>query len=167
MELLLLVLFVLWIYTKIDDHNVSNKNYDKFDKANKEYYSEKNEEKRLQDFLKKNPQQETKEKHPEETKKKRYHRNDYSSWLAKKAKHLKSQKWKNLRNKRLIKDNYACVVCSKNGTVNLNDRLECHHLSYENLGKEPLKDLRMVCRSHHQQIHDKHGYSRYGHFPVD
>lgn len=75
-----------------------------------------------------------------------------NQWYVDKAIHLKSQKWKDLRELRLKIDKYQCCVCHEKKP------LEIHHLTYDRLGNESINDLRSLCRDCHQHQHDKLGY---------
>ena len=61
--------------------------------------------------------------------------------------HLKSRKWKLLRQQRLEKDNYKCVVCD------YTDSLQMHHLNYENFGNETIEDIITLCEICHKDAH--------------
>lgn len=58
---------------------------------------------------------------------------------------LASERWHNLR-QRLIRNRRGCQIC---GTF---QRLEIHHLTYDNLGHESPKELVILCHYHHQQV---------------
>ena len=63
------------------------------------------------------------------------------------ADYMKSEQWEAVRNQRIKHDGYKCVKCGS--AVNL-----CvHHLTYENLGDEPLGDLITLCDKCHKAIH--------------
>lgn len=68
--------------------------------------------------------------------------------------YLLSPKWQDLRTQVFIRDNYTCQSC------NSTKLLECHHINYINLGTESLKDLITLCRPCHQNIHNQLGYDR-------
>lgn len=60
---------------------------------------------------------------------------------------LLSPLWKELKNKASKRENFqSCYVCG------CSDKLELHHLSYKFLTE--LRNVRSVCRVHHQEIHD-------------
>ncbi len=60
---------------------------------------------------------------------------------------LLSSIWIELKEKASKRENYKkCYVCG------CQDNLELHHLSYKHLNE--LRNVRSVCRDHHQQIHD-------------
>ncbi len=69
-----------------------------------------------------------------------------------KRKYLRSKAWEQKRQKRFKLDKYCCALCYSE------ENLECHHITYKNLGHEPLENLRTVCRECHQEIHDTYGY---------
>lgn len=63
--------------------------------------------------------------------------------------YLRSPEWKELRQKRIQRDNYQCVICgsAKN--------LDVHHISYIHMGESgEIDDLITLCRSCHQKIHE-------------
>lgn len=71
-----------------------------------------------------------------------------------KAKYLQSQKWKEKRQLVLQRDNYTCKSCG------IKHSLEVHHVRYDNLGNEPIRDLVVLCSSCHNRLHEKLGYDR-------
>jgi len=77
--------------------------------------------------------------------------------------HLRSEYWRNLRIERLlITEGYICEACGKR-TV----KLDLHHITYEHLGCESVEDVRLICRSCHQHIHDLLGYDRTTKYPIE
>ena len=83
-----------------------------------------------------------------------------------KKKYMKSNRWKLKRKQRLKLDNYQCAVCSHNG-LRCSQKLEVHHITYDNLGNENINDIVSLCRDHHQQIHDHYGYDYSNIFPIN
>jgi 5-methylcytosine-specific restriction endonuclease McrA len=77
-----------------------------------------------------------------------------------KAEYLQSKEWKTFRTTIHNKYNHKCTVCGST------KRLEVHHNTYERLGAEKIGDCTLLCRTHHQQIHDIAGYSRETLFPI-
>ena len=75
--------------------------------------------------------------------------------------YLKSKHWKNKKREFLSvqgKRSYACYLCHKR------TKLEIHHITYENLGNEPLADLILLCRKCHQEVtfsKDKEKYQKW------
>lgn len=63
--------------------------------------------------------------------------------------YLLTKEWKRIR-KRVIKR--AKGICE---TCKIEKIVDVHHLSYKNLGKEKLCDLRGLCRECHSIMHDK------------
>lgn len=53
-----------------------------------------------------------------------------------------SEQWKAVRKERLLFDNGLCVFCKSPAE-------EVHHVTYENVGKEHIEDLRSLCRLCH------------------
>ena len=74
--------------------------------------------------------------------------------------YIKSTAWYQKRLARLKKDKYTCQKCGDT------EFLEVHHLTYDNLGDEPMEDLVCLCRDCHQAIHDKYG-RKGNYFPID
>lgn len=64
--------------------------------------------------------------------------------------YLKSNHWKNLRNKMLIENNYKCQKCRK---TKEKYELQIHHKSYKNIGHEHKKDLVLLCKECHKKKH--------------
>jgi hypothetical protein len=64
--------------------------------------------------------------------------------------YLLTPHWQSVRKAALMKAEYKCQVCSKNGA-----RLDVHHNSYENLGKEKESDVIVLCENCHSFFHDK------------
>ena len=63
--------------------------------------------------------------------------NSYNKFVYKQ--YLVSPHWKNLAKKALIKANYKCEKC---GSIN---DLKCHHRNFDNLYRETLDDLIVLC----------------------
>ena len=61
--------------------------------------------------------------------------------------YLKSANWRALRDKILKRDGWKCTKCG--GKYNLH----VHHLTYEHVGEELLKDLKTLCRKCHEAQH--------------
>jgi len=80
-----------------------------------------------------------------------------------KAEHLLSDFWYDLRSQRMVIANNQCEVPGCGST----HRLNCHHTHYLTLGNESVEDLRIVCRSCHQKIHDKLGCDRVTKYPIE
>jgi len=71
-------------------------------------------------------------------------------------KYIASQSWKEKRRQRLEIDGHKCVVCKSD------QRLEVHHLTYENLGNEDvLHDLVTACHDCHPLFDTIERYQRY------
>lgn len=72
-----------------------------------------------------------------------------SAWWNAYNKYLDSDEWKSKRARILIRDEYKCTAkrreCTKYAT-------EVHHLTYKNVGNEPLEDLTSLCHNCHEQI---------------
>jgi 5-methylcytosine-specific restriction endonuclease McrA len=81
--------------------------------------------------------------------------------LLNKVTYLASRQWKDLRIQVLKRDNFQCRKCQV-----ANVPFEIHHITYIRLGNEELSDLVTLCRSCHQQVHNKYGYSYHSTFPI-
>lgn len=89
-----------------------------------------------------------------------------------KQSYMHSDKWKDMKKRRIYIARNKCEVKGCNET----DDLQLHHINYEHLGDEDIADLRIVCAKHHQQIHDIaeklykddgfNGYSRTNTYPL-
>ena len=62
--------------------------------------------------------------------------------------YLLSEQWKTRRSAVMARDNHMCQYCGGEAT-------EVHHLTYENIGNEPLEDLIAICRLCHKDQHLK------------
>jgi len=76
--------------------------------------------------------------------------------------YMASPEWATKRKLVLRRDLYTCQGCGDKYAP-----LEVHHISYALLYEEPLNHLVSVCRECHQAIHDKHGYSEFGYYPLE
>lgn len=74
--------------------------------------------------------------------------------------YLKSVKWAKLRNAVFTRDAHTCQMCGSQHS------LQCHHISYECLGNEPLEHLTTLCNTCHTLLHNKLGYDRKSIFPI-
>lgn len=61
--------------------------------------------------------------------------------------HIQSREWREKRSAVILLARGKCERCGKWPVVNV------HHLTYDNLGSEPLTDLMGVCRKCHKEIH--------------
>lgn len=68
--------------------------------------------------------------------------------------HLVSDKWKSIKESRLMIDQYKCKQC---GVPVSAETSHCHHVTYKNLGNEKLADVVTVCPSCHNAIHEFYG----------
>lgn len=62
-------------------------------------------------------------------------------------KYLKTTAWENMRQKVFRRDGFKCVVCGEA------KNLECHHITYDNLGAEKVSDLVTLCKECHEKTH--------------
>jgi hypothetical protein len=65
------------------------------------------------------------------------------------SKYLQSEHWQETRLKALERAQNRCQVC------NSPDDLHVHHRTYDNIGKEPLEDLIVLCRPCHYLFHKR------------
>ena len=63
--------------------------------------------------------------------------------------YLKTYDWNEARKNALNKSKYKCQLCGKK-----NIKLNVHHNTYENLGKEKEEDLIVLCDKCHEKFHD-------------
>lgn len=82
------------------------------------------------------------------------HRETFNSeaWWEAYNEYLDSPEWKNKRARVLARDNDKCTERRKGCTERAT---EVHHLTYDNVGNEPLEDLTSVCHNCHEQITDE------------
>ena len=75
---------------------------------------------------------------------------NYHDWMN-------SDGWRKKRNKKLKEAGYKCELCgsAKN--------LRVHHITYENLGHEPMDDLLAVCDNCHKKLHKEDLIKKGGH----
>lgn len=64
-----------------------------------------------------------------------------------KAAYYTTPHWNERRHVRLAHDGFRCLLCTSR------DDLRCHHITYENLFGEELRDLMTVCEECHGRIH--------------
>ena len=76
--------------------------------------------------------------------------------------HLMSEKWKQTKLTRLLIDDFKCQQCNKPITA---ETSHCHHITYQNLGDEGMKDVVSVCPQCHNDIHELYGKNA-GHYPL-
>jgi hypothetical protein len=62
--------------------------------------------------------------------------------------YLKTDKWRDKRNRVLDRDKHLCQGCLKRAAT------QVHHLTYKNIGNEPLFELISVCSVCHCAIHE-------------
>ena len=76
--------------------------------------------------------------------------------------HLMSDKWKQTKLKRLLIDDFECQQCNKPITA---ETSHCHHITYQNLRDEGMKDMVSVCPQCHNDIHKFYGKNA-GYYPL-
>jgi 5-methylcytosine-specific restriction endonuclease McrA len=63
------------------------------------------------------------------------------------TKHINSERWERRRLRAIDEVGGACQMCGST------DRIQVHHLNYDNLGNEKPEDLLVVCRQCHRKVH--------------
>ena len=63
------------------------------------------------------------------------------------SEYMNSNEWNQVRKQRIELDGFKCVKCGSD------IQLEVHHLSYDNLGHEPMEDLQTLCSYCHYLEH--------------
>ena len=63
--------------------------------------------------------------------------------------YIKSPEWKAKARQRWILDRGQCAFC------HTGKNLQCHHITYENLGSEPMDDLVTLCEKCHAEVHQE------------
>ena len=79
---------------------------------------------------------------PDQATKPRKHKPKPSRWSPEYIEHINSSEWRNFREKIFRKRGRMCEDCTEV------ERLELHHLTYENLGHERDEDVLILCRPH-------------------
>lgn len=69
--------------------------------------------------------------------------------------YMKSEEWAAKRDERLRLDDRHCVMCGRADGITRKGKpvLQVHHVSYKNLGHEPMEDLVSLCAGCHRKIH--------------
>lgn len=69
-------------------------------------------------------------------------------------KYIKSHEWEEKKQERMKIDGYKCVMCGRPQSTCKRTPLQCHHITYKNLGHEDvLADLVTLCPQCHIKIH--------------
>src|ERR1700741_2769086 len=61
--------------------------------------------------------------------------------------YLRSEHWDQVRSKARARGGHRCKVCGK-------PQVDVHHKTYSGLGEERQHQLVLLCREHHQGVHD-------------
>ena len=73
-------------------------------------------------------------------------------WISKNKEryheYLKTDEWKNKREKRLCIDRHICTICG-------DDAVNVHHLTYKNIFDENMEDITSLCLPCHKAQHQK------------
>jgi hypothetical protein len=70
-----------------------------------------------------------------------------TEWKNRYNEYLFSYDWRQKRNLVIENDYHNCTKCQSK------DNLQVHHMTYENVGKEDIRDLITLCRDCHTEIH--------------
>lgn len=70
------------------------------------------------------------------------------------ARYLRSRRWQGKRKDALHRAGYRCEYRRYDWRCKATKRLDVHHLTYKRFGNEQLDDLMVVCRFHHDKLHD-------------
>lgn len=72
--------------------------------------------------------------------------------------YLQSKKWRDLRHRKLVYENFTCKHCGYSPLINAVEiPLDVHHLTYERFENEDWDDLIVLCRECHKKFHEKEG----------
>jgi hypothetical protein len=63
--------------------------------------------------------------------------------------YMRTSSWRKRKYKTHRRDGYKCVVCGDS------KRLETHHLTYERIFVEKVRDLVTLCPTHHRMVHER------------
>jgi hypothetical protein len=74
--------------------------------------------------------------------------------------YMLSIEWQELRILVFTRDNYTCQSCGTKSALN------CHHITYEDLGMETLDQLTTLCTTCHTTLHNRLGYDRTTLYPI-
>ena len=74
--------------------------------------------------------------------------------------YMLSIEWQELRILVFTRDNYTCQSCGTKSSLN------CHHITYENLGMESIDQLTTLCTTCHTALHKRLGYDRTTLYPI-
>lgn len=72
-----------------------------------------------------------------------------TQWRRRYSEYIHSSEWQRKRTLVLERDNYLCQACL------LNKAYDIHHLTYQHLTQEFMWELVSVCRSCHEEIHQR------------
>lgn len=79
----------------------------------------------------------------------RKHSKEYNNYM-------KSDAWVAKREERLQLDDNKCVMCGRPNGLQKDGKtpiLQVHHVSYSNLGNEPMSEIVSLCAGCHKKIH--------------
>lgn len=62
--------------------------------------------------------------------------------------YIESDEWKSRREEHYQTHRYKCSVCG------VSKKLQLHHVTYRNQGREKEGDLTWLCGKHHKEVHD-------------
>lgn len=73
-------------------------------------------------------------------------------WIRPKYRiYIKSKAWFDRRKIFLEMFGDCCIICKTK------EKIEVHHISYRNLGREKDEELVSLCKVHHKEYHEKYG----------
>ena len=83
-------------------------------------------------------------------------KSDYSTHSKKYKKYVdyESAEWKALKQRRMELEGNRCVFCGRPG-ITCRNGLQTHHLTYERLGHEDIRDIISVCGSCHGALENR------------
>lgn len=73
-----------------------------------------------------------------------------AQWWRKYSTHLQSARWKAFKARIIAKRGCMCERCGISGH---SLRLDLHHISYANVGRENDEDVKLLCHPCHQMMH--------------
>lgn len=77
-----------------------------------------------------------------------------------KQQYMRSAEWYELRTLVFTRDKHTCQSCGSKSSLN------CHHISYHDLGMESLDQLTTLCTTCHTALHKHLGYDRTTLYPI-
>lgn len=71
--------------------------------------------------------------------------------------YLKTTHWKRIRQAKILIEQAKCTPCGSTYSYKYDDLIDLHvhHLHYRNIGCERYEDIRLLCRQHHEELHQE------------